>query len=70
MFIEQAIPLLVGILVGLLLSVIVWSAAKARRQTTGDSVTDLQAQVLLWLLLIAVFGAGVFLTYVFVVVPR
>ncbi len=63
MFVEQAIPLLVGIVVGLLLSVIVWSVIKARRQTASDTTLELQEQVLLWLLLIAVFGAGVFITY-------
>ncbi len=63
MFIEEAIPLLVGIVVGLLLSVIAWSVRKARRQATGDTIMDLQQQVLLWLLLVAVFGSGVFITY-------
>jgi hypothetical protein len=63
MFIEEAIPLLMGIVVGLLLSVVVWSAVKARRQTTSDVIVDFQQQVLLGLLLVAVFAAGVFLTY-------
>jgi len=63
MLVEQAIPLLLGIVVGVLLSVIAWSVIKARRQTTDDTTVDLQEQVLLWLLLVAVFGAGVFITY-------
>jgi hypothetical protein len=62
MVVEQAIPLLTGIVAGILLSVVVWSVVKARRQATGDTTVDLQAQVLLWLLLVAVFGAGVFVT--------
>jgi hypothetical protein len=63
MFVEQAIPLLVGILVGVLLSVVAWSVMKTRQQTTGDKTVDLQERVLFWLLLVAVFGAGVFITY-------
>ncbi len=63
MVVEQAFPLLVGIVVGLLLSVIAWSVIKARRQTTVDTTVDLQAQLLLGLLLVAVFSAGVFITY-------
>ena len=64
MFVGQTIPVLIGIVAGLLLSVITWSVMKARRPTLDGSTTDLQAQMLLWLLLIAVFGAGVFVTYV------
>lgn len=63
MYIAEAVPLLVGIMVGLLLSVIAWSAVKARRQTTSDAIVDLQQQMLLGLLLVAMFGAGVFITY-------
>lgn len=63
MVVEQAIPLLIGIVVGLLLSVIAWNVIRARRQTTGDTTVDLQAQLLLGLLLVAVFSAGVFITY-------
>jgi hypothetical protein len=63
MFIEEAIPLLVGIVVGLLLGVIAWSMVKARQQTTNEPITDRQQQVLLGLLLVAMFGAGVFITY-------
>ena len=63
MFIKEAIPLLVGIVVGMLLSVIAWSVLKARRQTTSDTIVDLQQQVLLGLLFVAVFGAGIFITY-------
>ncbi len=63
MLIEQAIPLLVGVLVGILLSVIVWSVVKARRHPPNETPLDFQAQVLLWLLLIAVFSTGVLVTY-------
>jgi sensor domain CHASE-containing protein len=63
MFIGEAIPLLVGIVVGLLVSVVAWSALKARRQTESGTLADLQQQILLGLLLVAVFGAGVFITY-------
>jgi tetrahydromethanopterin S-methyltransferase subunit C len=64
MFVGQVIPLLIGVVAGLLLSVVAWRVTRARRPTLDGSTTDLQAQVLLWLLLIAVFSAGVFVTYV------
>ena len=63
MFIEEAIPLLVGIVMGLLLSMIAWSAMRARRQTTNDIIEEHQQQVLLGFLLVAMFGAGVFVTF-------
>ena len=64
MFIEQAIPLLVGIIVGLLVSVIAWNVMQAHQQTTGDmTLSQREHVVLYWLLLVAVFVAGVFLTY-------
>ena len=66
MYIAEAVPLLVGIVVGLLLSVIAWSAIKARRQTTSDAIVDLQQQMLLGFLLVATFGAGIFITYLLI----
>ncbi len=66
MSIEEAIPLLVGIVVGLLLSVIVWSGLQARWLTRGNTAVDLQGRTLFWLLLVAVFGAGVFITYLLI----
>jgi uncharacterized protein YacL len=63
MFIQEAIPLLVGIVVGLLLSVIAWSVVKTRREPASETTVDVQQQVLLGLLLVAVFGAGIFVTY-------
>ncbi len=63
MFIGEASPLLVGIMVGMLLSVVAWSVIQTRRQTSNDTTVGLQDRVLLLLLLIAVFGAGVFITY-------
>jgi uncharacterized membrane protein YwzB len=63
MYIAEAVPLSVGIMVGLLFSVIAWSALKARRQTTSEMTTDQQQQMLLGFLLVAVFGAGIFVTF-------
>jgi hypothetical protein len=63
MFISEAIPLLVGIVVGLLLSVIAWSTLKARWSAARDPMLDHQQQMLLGLLLVGVFGAGIFITY-------
>jgi uncharacterized membrane protein YedE/YeeE len=62
--ITQIIPLLLGVLVGVLLSVVAWSFLSTRRHALGDDGVDIQDQVLLWLLILAVFGAGVFVTYV------
>jgi hypothetical protein len=57
MFVGQVIPLLIGVVAGLLLSGSP-GASRARRPTL-DGRPYLQAQVLLWLLLIAVLSAGV-----------
>jgi uncharacterized membrane-anchored protein YhcB (DUF1043 family) len=63
MYIAEAVPLLVGIMVGLLFSVIAWSALRERRQTTNEMTADRQQQMLLGFLLVAVFGAGIFVTF-------
>jgi hypothetical protein len=59
----QIVPLLIGMLVGALLSVMVWSVRQARSRTDMDAALDSQHQVLFWLLLLAMFTAGVFVTF-------
>jgi hypothetical protein len=63
MSIEHIVPGLLGVLVGVLLSVITWSIWKMRGHTIAGSVLDAQANVLLWLLMLAAFALGVFATY-------
>jgi len=60
----QLIPLLIGILVGVLLSVAAWSIGRTRSTVFSDTTIDIQQQVLFWFLLVAVFVAGAFVTFV------
>ncbi len=61
--VTQIVPLLIGMLVGALLSVVVWSLWRTRNNTFADATLDSQHQVLFWLLLLAMFTAGVFVTF-------
>jgi hypothetical protein len=61
--VTQIVPLLIGMLVGVLLTVMVWSIKHTRNSTAADAALDSQHQVLFWLLLLAVFTAGVFVTF-------
>jgi hypothetical protein len=63
MSIEHIVPGLLGVLVGVLLSVITWSIWKMRGHPIVGVALDAQANVLLWLLMLAAFALGVFATY-------
>jgi divalent metal cation (Fe/Co/Zn/Cd) transporter len=60
----QFIPLFIGILVGVLLSFVGWSIARTRSNVFSDPTSDAQHQVLFWFVLVAVFVAGAFVTFV------
>jgi len=57
------IPMLLSVLVGLLLSLIVWGVLRARRHEAGGSLMGTWDNLLLGLLVLAGFGLGAFLTY-------
>ena len=61
---RHAIPILLGVLVGAVLSLVVWGLQRARSYISGDSVMGTRGDVLLGLLVLAAFALGVFLTYV------
>jgi hypothetical protein len=61
--VTQIVPLLIGMLVGVLITVMVWSIRHTRNSPAADAALDSQHQVLFWLLLLAVFTAGVFVTF-------
>jgi hypothetical protein len=64
MKLSTAIPLLLSVLLGLVLSLVVWGVVRLRRRTVGDRSWDAESGLLLGLLLLGVFALGVFLTYV------
>ena len=61
---RHAIPILLGILVGAVLSLVVWGLQRSTSHVQGDSVMGARGDVLLGLLVLAAFALGVFLTYV------
>ena len=58
-----AIPLLLGILVGLLLGLLTWGWSRVRHHVTGDLAMESRDDVLVSLLLLAAFACGAFATY-------
>jgi hypothetical protein len=63
MSLVQVVPWLLGVVVGVLLSVIVWSIWKTRDHAISSTLLDVQGNLLLWLLILAAFALGVFVTY-------
>jgi hypothetical protein len=59
----QVGPGLLGALVGVLLSVIAWNIWKTRDQAISSTLFDVQGNLLLWLLILAAFALGAFVTY-------
>jgi hypothetical protein len=57
------IPLLLSVLVGLLLSLIVWGLLRARHHEAGGSLMGTWDNLLLGLLVLAGFALSAFLTY-------
>ena len=63
---RHAILILLTVLVGAVLSLVVWGLQRARSHILGDSVMGTRGDVLLGLLVLAAFALGVFLTYVLI----
>ena len=59
----QAIPLLLGALVGLLVGLVAWGFLRARSHRAGAAMTRPRDEALLGLLVLASFALGVFVTY-------
>lgn len=64
MSIVQIVPGLMGALIGVLFSVLVWSIWKMRGRSSSRAALDAQTNLLLWLLVLAAFALGAFVTYV------
>ena len=60
----RAVPILLSILVGLLISLVVWGLVRSPRQQTGDTWIETRDDLLMGLLVLAAFVSGAFLTYV------
>ena len=63
---RHAIPILLAVLVGAVLSLVAWGLQRSRSHVLGDSVMGVRGDVLLGLLVLAAFALGVFLTYVLI----
>lgn len=63
---RHAIPILLGVLVGAVLSLVVWGLQRSKSHFQGGSVMGTRGDVLLGLLVLAAFALGVFLTYVLI----
>ena len=63
---RHAIPILLGILVAAVLSLVVWGLQRSRSHVVGDTVMGTRGDVLLGLVVLAAFALGIFLTYVLI----
>ena len=64
------IPLLLAILVGLLCSLIIWGFLQARSHRFNETLLETGNSLRLWLLALAIFALGVFVTYLlFIFIP-
>ena len=63
---RNAIPILLCVLVGAVLSLVAWGLQRSRTHVVGDAVMGARGDVLLGLLVLAAFALGVFLTYVLI----
>jgi len=59
----NAIPLLLLILIGLMLSLVAWGVLRLRRRTVDDALPETDNSILVGLLVLGVLGLVVFLAY-------
>ena len=64
--ITHSIPLLIAGLVSLVLALVGWGLWRVRTHETGDALMVNQHDILPWLLAVAAFALGAFLTYILV----
>jgi len=62
----QVVPLLLGVLVGLLLSLVAWGFFRSRRHKMSDALMEARGDVLVGFLVLAAFALGVFLIYILI----
>jgi hypothetical protein len=60
----HTVPFLLTVLIGLLLGLVTWGFLRVRRHATEDDSVEMRDDVLLALLVLAVFSLGVFVTYI------
>jgi hypothetical protein len=64
MSVLHTVPFLLSVLIGLLLSLVTWGFLRVRRHATEDDSLEMRDDVLLALLVLAVFALGAFITYI------
>jgi NADH:ubiquinone oxidoreductase subunit 4 (subunit M) len=58
------IPILLVILTGLVLAVVTWGLWRSQNQRTDSLLIGRRGDVLVWLLILAAFTLGIFITYI------
>ena len=64
MSVLHTVPLLLSILTGLLLGLVTWGFLRVQRHATEEDSLETRDEVLLALLVLAVFSVGAFITYI------
>jgi len=55
------IPILLGVLIGLMLALVTWGL-RSQNQRTGSLLMGARGDMLVWLLILAAFTLGIFVT--------
>ena len=58
------IPILLVVLIGLVLALVTWGLWRSQNQRAGNLLMGARGDVLVWLLILAAFTLGIFITYV------
>ncbi len=64
MSVMYVIPILLGVLIGWVLALLAGGLGRFQNQRVGSLLMRIRGDVLVWLLILAAFTLGVFVTYV------
>jgi hypothetical protein len=57
------IPILLGVLIGLVLALVSWGFWRSQNQRVAGFVVGARGDMLVWLLILAAFTLGIFIAY-------
>ncbi len=60
----HVIPVLLGVLIGLMLALVTWGFWHSQNQGVAGFVMGARGDILVWLLILAAFTLGIFITYI------
>jgi nitrate reductase gamma subunit len=58
------IPILLGVLIGLVLALVTWGLWRSQNQRADNLLIGTRGDVLVWLLILAALTLGIFITYI------